>query len=260
MDEKYNVVLAFFETWLNSFEGLTGIQQKNFLIKKEHSLRVAEIARDLGTTLELTSEDAEVLCVTGLLHDIGRFRQLAEYGTFNDEESVDHANYSVQIINEEHILDSFDESVKELIIQAIRLHNKFEIPRKLKGLDLLYVNILRDADKLDIFRVLTDYYTDRNREPNHTLTWELPRGVQVSPAVAQDLLSGKLVLKSKVRSEIDVKILQMSWVYDLNYKPSFEVIFKNRYLEKIYSTLPKNDLIIEIYTKVKVFAENKLLH
>jgi len=53
--------------------------------------------------------------------------------------------------------------------------------------------------------------------------------------------------------------MQMSWVFDLNYKPSFEFLSKSRYLEAIYSTLPKNDLIIEIYRKIKVYTENRIL-
>jgi hypothetical protein len=53
--------------------------------------------------------------------------------------------------------------------------------------------------------------------------------------------------------------MQLSWVYDINFKPTFEYLLKNRFLEKIYNTLPKKDIIIDIYRKVKVFAENKLL-
>jgi len=260
MNDRIKYAFDFFETWLNSFSGLTDMQQQNFQIKKEHSFRVAEIERELAKALKLSADDIESLYVAGLLHDIGRFKQLIEYNTFNDDKSVDHAEYSVQIIKEADVLSSFDDTTSELILQSIRLHNKFEIPRKLSGRDLLYINLLRDADKLDILKVLTDYYTDKNREPNHTLTWELPKGIQVTPAIAQDILDEKLVSKSKVKSEIDIKVLQMSWVYDLNFRPSFEILFKNRYLEKIYNTLPKNDLIIKLYTKVKVFAENRLLH
>jgi putative nucleotidyltransferase with HDIG domain len=258
MNDRIKYAFDFFETWLNSFTGLTDMQQQNFQIKKEHSFRVAEIARELAKALKLSEEDIESLYIAGILHDIGRFRQLVEYNTFNDDKSVDHADYSVQILKEENILSSLDDSIRELILQSIRLHNKFEIPAKLTGRDRLYINLLRDADKLDIMKVLTDYYTDKDREPNHILTWELPKGIQVSPDIVQDILAEKLVSKSKVRSEIDIKVLQMSWVYDLNFRPSFGILFKNRYLEKIYNTLPKNDLIIKIYTKVKVFAENRL--
>lgn len=258
MTDKYKQAAEFFEKWLSSFSGLTGMQEKNFQIKKDHSLRVANNAIILGNALKLSEEDIQLLYIAGLFHDIGRFKQLADYNTFNDNISVDHAALSVQIIEDENIPAILNISEKELLLKTVQLHNKFEIPGKLSVRELLFVNLLRDADKLDILKVLTDYYMDTNREPNHTLTWELPKGDQVSPDVAQDLLAERLISKKKVKSEIDVKIMQMSWVYDLNFKPSFDIMLKNRYLEKIYKTLPKNDLIIKIYTRVKVFAENKV--
>jgi len=55
-----------------------------------------------------------------------------------------------------------------------------------------------------------------------------------------------------------VKIMQLSWIYDINFKASVEIILNNRYLEKIYSSLPKNDTVIDIYRKIKIFANNKL--
>lgn len=74
------------------------------------------------------------------------------------------------------------------------------------------------------------------------------------------MLAGKLVSKKNIVSEIDVKIMQLSWVYDFNFRPAFEYLLKNRYLENVYNSLPKNDLVIEIYRKIKVFAENKIMH
>ena len=65
--------------------------------------------------------------------------------------------------------------------------------------------------------------------------------------------------KKNIASEMDVKIMQMSWVYDFNFRSSIELLLKNRFLEIIYSTLPKNDLVIDIYRKIKVFTENKIL-
>ena len=106
---------------------------------------------------------------------------------------------------------------------------------------------------------LTEYYSTRNGSANHTLTWELKKGTVVSPSVAKEVLSGKLVSKKNILSEMDVKIMQLSWVYDLNFRPTVEYLVKKRYLESIYNSLPKNDLVIEIYRKIKVFTENKIM-
>lgn len=259
MQDQEKSLIVFFESYVDSFTGLTPDQQNNFTIKKEHSLRVTDNARELANYLELDDEDKKVAFTAAVFHDIGRFKQLVDFNTFNDEVSADHAEYAVQILKEKEILSNLNEELQQLVFVAIQLHNKLSLPKKLKEREIIHAKLLRDADKLDILKVLTDYYTDKSKPPNHTLTWELPTATKVSPQVVKEVLAGKLVSKSEVKSELDVKIMQLSWVYDINFKPSFELISKNRFLEKIYSTLPKNDEIIGIYRKVKVFAENKLI-
>lgn len=249
----------FFESYVNSFTGLSAEQDNNFKIKKEHSLRVADNSKLLSGILNLSEEDEKIAVLAATFHDIGRFRQLIEYDTFNDLVSLDHADFALDILKEEKILSQYTDSIQELIYVAIKFHNKFALPKKLSERELLHAQLLRDADKLDILKVVTDYYSDKNQAPNHTLTWNLPKATQASPGVAKDVLAGKLVSKDEVKSETDVKIMQLSWVYDLNFKPTIELVFQNRFLEKIYNTLPKNDAIIEIYRKVKVYAENKLM-
>lgn len=247
------------EDYVNSFSGLSEIQEKNFQIKKDHSVRVANNAILLAKQDGIEGVDEELVFVAGIYHDIGRFKQFYEYNTFSDDNSVDHGDFSAEVLQEKGFINNMEPEKQELIYKIIKLHNKFALPGKLTAKEMFYAKLLRDADKLDIYKVLTDYYADRSKSPNHTLTWELPKGTYVSPDVAKDILAEKLVLKSKVKSEIDIKILQLSWVYDLNFKPSFEILLHNRYLEKIYGSLPKNDLIIQIYRKVKVYAENKLM-
>lgn len=249
----------FFIGYVDSFSGLTAQQEKNFLIKREHSFRVAENAWRIGKMLDLNGDDMKVAYLSGLFHDIGRFRQLTEFNTFNDNVSVDHADYSVEVLKEEGIFDSMEEELQEILFFTIHFHNKFKLPAKSSERKLMHARLLRDADKLDILKVLTDYYSGNGQEVNHTLTWELPRGSKVSSGVAKEILAGKLVSKERIQNETDVKIMQLSWVFDLNFKSSFEYLFEKRLFEKIYNSLPKTDLIIEIYRKVKVFAENKLL-
>ncbi|MFW6257790.1 MAG: HD domain-containing protein [Prolixibacteraceae bacterium] len=259
MENWVNISTDFFEKYIASFKGLSDDQQKNFKIKKAHSYRVAENARWLAVKLKQDAEGEKIAFLSGLFHDIGRFKQLVDYNTFHDQKSIDHADYAVDVLRKEGMLNFLDTDARELIFTAIFMHNKFDLSKKLTQRELLYARILRDADKLDILKVLTDYYSGRNQPVNHTLTWELPKGKAVSKTVAREVLAGKLVSKSEVKSEIDVKIMQLSWIYDLNFRPSVEYVLENRFLEKIYNTLSKTDTVIEIYRKVKVYAENKIL-
>ncbi|MBW6536565.1 MAG: HD domain-containing protein [Mariniphaga sp.] len=258
MEDWEKTSVDLFESYINTFSGLTEEQRKNFAIKKEHSRRVAGNSKKLADLLNLEPEDTKLAVIIAIFHDMGRFKQLVTYDSFNDAVSEDHAEVAVEILKEKGFIADLKPEEQEIVFSAIRLHNKFELLKKLNERELLHARILRDADKLDILKVLSDYYTDKNQMPNHTLTWDLPKATQVSSGVVKEVLGGKLVSKNEVKSEMDVKIMQLSWVFDINFKSSIEIIFQNRYLEKIYSSLPKNDTVIEIYRKIKVFAENKL--
>ncbi|SHE71569.1 HDIG domain-containing protein [Mariniphaga anaerophila] len=259
MVEKVNQAQSDFSAYYSSFSELTEQQRKNFEIKYEHSLRVAQLCQSIAEELGWEEDSQNIAYITGLFHDIGRFKQLVEFGSFNDTQSVDHAQYSVEVLQEKGFLNSFSEEQQAGILDAILYHNKRELPGSLAGNALDYAKLLRDADKLDILKVITDYYGNPKAEPNHTLTWDLPRGSVVSPAVAKQIIAGKLVDKELVESELDIKIMQLSWVFDLNFKPSFKILMGKRFPEKIYATLSKNDTVIQIYRTVKVYSENKVV-
>ncbi len=259
MKEWIGISTDWFNNYCNSFKELTDTQYLNFSIKKEHSLRVADIALSISDKLEWTDEEKQIAFLVGLLHDIGRFSQLVEFDTFIDEKSVNHAENAVKVLKEENLFEVLNIGNKELVFAAILNHNKFKIQDGLTGQELLHARLVRDADKMDIFKVFTEYYLKRGGTVNHALTWELPKGTAVAPAVAREVLAGKMVSKKNIASEMDVKIMQLSWVYDLNFRPTFEYLVKNRYLESVYNSLPKNDLVIEIYRKIKVFTENKIM-
>ena len=137
-------------------------------LKIDHTYRVADIASRIGTSV---GADPDFSWFLGLLHDIGRFEQLTQYGTFKDADSVDHAELGADILFKDGLIESFpnpSDTVgledKRLIAEtAIRLHNKLSLPGGLDEKTLLYCKILRDADKADIFRVLTEPpYDERN--------------------------------------------------------------------------------------------------
>ena len=259
MEERVTRAQSDFTAYFESFKGLTAQQKDNFTIKYDHSVRVAELCLSLAQKIAWTEEQQSLAYCTGLFHDIGRFSQLVEFDTFNDSKSVDHAEYSVKVLQEKAYLAAFSEEQQTAIQEAIQYHNKRELPRDLSESGAELAKLLRDADKLDILKVLTDYYTKPRSVPNHTLTWELPAGTAVTKTVAKQALAGELVDKELVANQMDIKIMQLSWVFDLNFKPSFKLLMEKRFTEKIYGTLPKSDTVIQIYRTVKVFSENKVL-
>lgn len=259
MEQWSRELVSWFDNYISTFTGLTEDQKNNFQIKRDHSVRVAERCVYLGQKLGMDEHDLQNAYFIGLFHDLGRFQQLKEYNTFDDSKSVDHAELSAEVVKEKELVNRFLSGNEELVAFAIESHNKMSIPAKKDGSYLKFARLVRDADKLDILKVLTDYYTNSHKEPNHTLTWELPRGTNVSEKILREIMAEKLVPRKYVVSEIDVKVMQMSWVMDLNFKPSVEYFLRAGYMDAIYKTLPKKDEIISVYGKLKTMAGNKML-
>jgi putative nucleotidyltransferase with HDIG domain len=134
---------------------------QNILIrhKVEHTLRVAELSGRYAKELGMPVADEDFAWLLGLLHDIGRFEQARRYGTFVDSQSVDHAELSADILFRDGLMERFpDEGLPEdwrmIAETAIRLHNKLTLPETLNSRTRKFAEILRDADKTDIFRVI----------------------------------------------------------------------------------------------------------
>ena len=127
--------------------------------KIEHTFRVAALCERFAKALGLCDKDCAFAWFLGLLHDIGRFEQVRRFGTFVDSQSMDHAELSGDILFRDGLLASFPEEGlpedwKEIAEVSIRQHNKLRLPDGLDAETRRFAELLRDADKTDIFRVI----------------------------------------------------------------------------------------------------------
>ena len=124
-------------------------------LKIDHTYRVAALCGRIARAQGLDVPGIELAWLCGLLHDVGRFEQLRRYGTFNDAASIDHAACSVQVLFDEgHIRDYLPDPDQDALLRtAVACHSAYRLPGGLDARTLLYCNILRDADKIDILRV-----------------------------------------------------------------------------------------------------------
>ena len=195
--------------------------------------------------------------ITALFHDVGRFEQYARYGTFYDLKSEDHATLGVKVLKENHVLDSLDSKARDLILRSISYHNRAFLPKEETEVCLFFSKLLRDADKLDIWRVVTDYYQNESQERNNALELGLRNDPEIADEVYEYLLAGKIVDVAAIKTLNDFKLLQMGWVYDLNFSRTFDLVRERCYLETIVSSLPKTEKVLKGYSAVKSFLETQ---
>ena len=140
--------------------------QENIILKENHTMQVCKEIVNIGKHIGLNSDELRLSKVIALFHDIGRFEQYARYYTFVDNKSVNHAELGVKILKDNNVLAVLDESMQSLILRTISYHNRALLPENETDTCLFYTKLIRDADKLDIWRVVTDYYNKKNGKQN----------------------------------------------------------------------------------------------
>jgi hypothetical protein len=227
----------WFTGYCRTFRSREPEMQRNFDLKELHTRNVCQAARLIAQ--EGSARRAMLAETAALCHDLGRFSQFRDYGTFRDSESVNHAQLSAEIVEQWRVLNFLPESEQESVLSAVRFHNAFEVPEGLseEAEDLL--RLVRDADKVDIWRVFIEYYDGPEKERASAAGLGFPDSPECSPEVVATVRSGKMVRLSMLKTLNDFKLLQLSWVYDINFAGAFKLIKERRLLERLAATLPK---------------------
>jgi hypothetical protein len=191
----------------------------------------------LAEALEINPDDQALAKMMGLLHDVGRFRQYRQYRTFRDSLSVNHALLGLREIGRHRILDGIEGRLRREICFAIAHHNAFALPAHPDSRRILFARMLRDADKLDIWRVFRTYYCD-GRRLNATVDLNLADTPGFSAAALDSLNQGRMVRLADVHNRNDFKLLQIAWLYDLNLPCAFQAMLDQGHLAALAQTLP----------------------
>ncbi len=227
-------------------------------LKEKHTERVCENIIVLGNALGLSDQEMILAETMGLFHDIGRFKQYAIYRTFNDMASENHAKLGLREMAKHNVLAVCTKNEKRWITKAIAYHNAVSIPEGEDEKTLFYIRLLRDADKLDIWKVLTDYYREHDKQPNSVLEIGLPDDPACSPQIIAAIRQGRLALIQDLKTLNDFKLLQISWVFDLNFVPSFQAVKTRKYIEKIEAALPHSKEITEAVSHAHDYVSRHL--
>lgn len=208
--------------------------------KIEHTYRVAENCKRIAKNLKLSEEEQNLAEIIGLLHDIGRFEQIRIYNTTYDAATVDHAGLGIKILFEDEEIKKFvdEEKDNEIIYKAVKNHNKYKIEEGMNEKETLFSNIIRDADKLDIYNVIVE---EKIEDAVAKKTEDIRKEI-LSDEVYESFIEGKLVSYKIMKTNIDHIVIWLAYIYDFNYNESFNIIYENNYIDKIVSKVDYLDL------------------
>lgn len=190
----------------------------NLELKRLHTFKVREAALAVAEAEGFSGDEKICASYAALAHDFGRFEQFRRYRTFYDGGSVNHAELGVSIMRRLGVPSGIPEDFREMIYRIVLRHNQ----RKLEAIDDPFERrlsmLIRDADKIDILRVLSAEY--RYCRDNRKAAYELKNEPVISPEVRKYVESGSAVPYSELRTVPDFVINVVGWINDLNFSGS----------------------------------------
>lgn len=205
--------------------------------KYHHSLRVAGLCRILASEQDYSDKDIEVAYECGLYHDIGRFTQVKIYHSFDDLKTEDHGDLGYKIFMNK-ITPKIEYSAKDenMMAKCVMYHNKYLVPNRLSERNKSFINMVRDADKLDI---LYQAANDKN--------FLVKNEKEISDEVKEAFKKHETISQKIIKNESEQNVLFLALVFGLVYKESLKILKDNKYLERVKKVL--NDKKYDFYFK-----------
>ncbi|WP_099468989.1 HD domain-containing protein [Konateibacter massiliensis] len=242
--EKENVRKTFQEYVKNYND-----EDPRIKLKIDHTYRVAALCKRIAVSLEMSEEEIELAWLIGMLHDIGRFEQLKNYGTFMDAKSINHAQYGVKLLFEDGLIRRFieDERYDTIIRKAIWYHNAYLLPQDFDERTMLFCNLIRDADKIDILKVNVEIPL----ETVYDFSEEEIRNSVVTADVMDGYMSHRAVEHKLKKSPLDYVVGHISLVFELVYPISLKIAEEQGYLRQLLHFKVENEIAKQQFEKLE---------
>ncbi len=245
---QYEDVLKEFKKYVEQFD----TKNKEINKKISHSYHVADLANKLAKKMNLNEEDTFLIKTIGLLHDIGRFLQYKKTKKYDDVKThIDHAKLAIEyLFQEKHIKDfQIPEKYYKIIEKAILNHNKLTIENGLEERELFFSKLIRDLDKIDLFRVSATNYDLAFKE-------------KITPEVKGMFYHHTLVDVLYEKNASDEIVITLAFVYDIHFKESYLLLQETDNLELFLSVIEANKKLEEEFEslkkEVRTFLEERM--
>ncbi len=207
-------------------------------LKLKHSLEVLENARHTVEGEGFDPQTARECLLAALYHDVGRFDQYLQYHTFRDKDSCNHGQMGVRVLKAQQRLADESPQTRKLVMAAVGMHNRFALPAKTPDHVALVTNVVRDADKLDILRVM-DEHLSGPAPYNPTVVLQQPD----DPTVASEAIM-KAVRENRVAAYVDLlcvndfRLLLGTWFFDLHFTSSRRKFLQDGHAQNMLRHMP----------------------
>lgn len=203
---NYSSILKLYDEYVDTYRDASGALPAMMQLKRAHTARVVANARIIAHCENFTQELSDAASIAALLHDTGRYEQLRLYNTFRDSDSVDHAVFSHDIVKARGWTED------PAILDAVLYHNRRDLPEGLDERTFILSHTVRDADKLDIFRVLEEQVATTDWRTDSRAFWNLKTDADPSEEVVRAIIEHRPVDYQHIKCLADFVLIQVGWM------------------------------------------------
>ncbi len=256
---QWQALRAWFDAYVQGFYTGPARHDAHIRLKQLHTQKVCEEIEYLCTALGLDESDHLLAGAVALLHDVGRFEQYRRHQTFMDARSENHCFLALEIIKAQGVLDDFEASERDVILTAVRHHGARVLPDGLPERTALFCRLIRDADKIDIFRVVLDNYRRWKESPEgFVLAVPFPDEDTYNPALLEAVIEGRTIDYRELRTIHDVRLLQLGWIHDINFPATLARIHQRGHFDELLAGLPADEACDRLRRHVTQYVEERL--
>lgn len=215
-------------------------------LKALHTFKVLAHARAIVAEEAFAPVEARAALLAALYHDVARFAQYRHFRTFRDAESRNHGQWGVVLLKQKARLAEESPAVRRLVLAAVGLHNRYALPAQLPEAFRRVACVVRDADKLDILRVM-DESLHHPDAATRTAVLSLPDTPGLySARVREDAFADRVAAYADLRSVNDFRVLLGTWLGDLHFSASRRRFLDEGHARHLVETLPQDEAYREV--------------
>lgn len=247
-----------FADYVSAFISEDGILNPVLQLKLEHSEIVAREAYELSSDLHWAASDRLLASALGLFHDIGRFSQFSQFGTFSDAASVDHGKQGRKVAVESGLFSVLADFESDVLLNGIAHHNKREVPKGLPVKNLHFLSLIRDCDKLDIYRIVLASVKKDGFKDLSVMLPDVKLDRVVGYQMVEEFRRGRSCSFSCVETLGDFLLMQLSWIYDMSYEPTLRKVVDRGILNDLLANIEFRQKEHDVATLVSLFMDERL--
>lgn len=243
---------ARFCAYVDGFAGPDGLHHPMQELKRVHSHRVASDARQIAVLAGWDPGACDLAEACGLLHDVGRFSQFAEFGTFEDRRSVNHGSRGCEVLSSTTLLDGIDPAIVATLLAVTRTHNALEIPAGMGSAIESFVRMVRDADKLDIWRVIVESLGNGDIERHREIALDVDWTREPRPELCDRVGRGERIPYADIRTLGDFLLVLLGWRQAIHFPQALRLASDRGLFAQLAGHLPATKAVKACFAAMEI--------